>query len=71
MSVIYVLIPIAMIIVAIGVAIFFWAVRSNQFEDIERQGMSILLDDEDEQQNAKPRNSANTDQQQRDKSDKP
>ena len=71
MSVIYVLIPIAMIIVAIGVAIFFWAVRSNQFEDIERQGMSILLDDEDEQQSAKPRNSANTDPQQPDKSDKP
>lgn len=48
MSVIYALIPVAILFVIIAVVIFFWAVKSNQFEDIERQGMSILLDDEDE-----------------------
>jgi cbb3-type cytochrome oxidase maturation protein len=31
----------------VAVAIFFWAVRSDQFEDLERQGMNILLDDDD------------------------
>lgn len=46
MSIIYVLIPIAMIIVAVAVVIFFWAVRSNQFEDLDRQGYSILFDDD-------------------------
>lgn len=46
MSVIYVLIPLAVIIVAIAVAIFFWAVKSNQFDDLERQGYSILFDDD-------------------------
>lgn len=40
------LIPIAMIFVAIAVAIFFWAVKSDQFEDLEREGSNILFDDE-------------------------
>ena len=44
MSVIYALIPVAIIFVIIAVAIFFWAVRSDQFE---RQGLNILMDDED------------------------
>jgi cbb3-type cytochrome oxidase maturation protein len=46
MSIIYVLIPLAIIIVGIGVIVFFWAVRSNQFEDLDRQGYSILFDDD-------------------------
>ncbi|BFT30368.1 hypothetical protein D210916BOD24_15440 [Alteromonas sp. D210916BOD_24] len=46
MSIIYVLIPIAIIIVAVAIVIFFWAVKSNQFEDLDRQGYSILFDDD-------------------------
>lgn len=46
MNVIYVLIPIAIIIVALAIVIFFWAVKANQFEDLERQGSSILFDDD-------------------------
>lgn len=46
MSIIYVLIPIAIIIIAIAIGVFFWAVRSNQFEDLDRQGYSILFDDD-------------------------
>lgn len=46
MSIIYVLIPIAIIIVALAIIIFFWAVKSNQFEDLDRQGYSILFDDD-------------------------
>lgn len=45
MSIIYVLIPIAILFVAIGILIFFWAVRSRQFEDLEKEGLSILFDD--------------------------
>jgi cbb3-type cytochrome oxidase maturation protein len=51
MSIIYVLIPIAILFVAIGIGIFFWAVRSKQFEDLEKEGLSILFDEE----NQKPR----------------
>ncbi len=46
MSIIYVLIPVAIIIVAVAIAVFFWAVKSNQFEDLDRQGYNILFDDD-------------------------
>ena len=45
MSVIYVLIPIAILFVIIGLAVFFWAVRSKQFEDLDKEGFSILFDE--------------------------
>ncbi|MDN7123675.1 cbb3-type cytochrome oxidase assembly protein CcoS [Pseudidiomarina terrestris] len=50
MESLYILIPIAVLFVIIAVAIFFWAVRSDQFEDLERQGMNVLLDDDDPKQ---------------------
>lgn len=46
MSIIYVLIPLAVIIIAIAIGVFFWAVKSNQFEDLDRQGYNILFDDD-------------------------
>lgn len=46
MSVLYLLIPIAMIFLIVAIGLFFWAVKNNQFEDLERQGMSILMDDD-------------------------
>lgn len=46
MSVIYVLIPLAIIIILIAIGIFFWAVKSDQFNDLERQGYSILFDED-------------------------
>ncbi len=49
MDSLYVLIPIALLFVLIAVGVFLWAVRSDQFEDLERQGMNILLDENDPQ----------------------
>jgi cbb3-type cytochrome oxidase maturation protein len=46
MSIIYILIPIAILLTALGVYLFFWAVKTEQFEDLEKQGMSILFDDD-------------------------
>jgi len=46
MSIIYFLIPIAILLTAIGIYLFFWAVKTDQFEDLEKQGLSILFDDE-------------------------
>lgn len=53
MNIIYVLIPLAVIIVALAIAVFFWAVRSKQFEDLDRQGYSILFDDDLSEQEKK------------------
>ncbi len=46
MSIIYVLIPLAIIIIMIAIAVFFWAVKSDQFNDLDRQGYSILFDED-------------------------
>uniref|UniRef100_Q0HVA3 Cytochrome oxidase maturation protein, cbb3-type n=1 Tax=Shewanella sp. (strain MR-7) TaxID=60481 RepID=Q0HVA3_SHESR len=51
MSIIYVLIPIAMIFVLIAVAVFFWAVKSEQFDDLDRQSVSILFDEDADKPN--------------------
>ena len=59
MSIIYVLIPIAILFVAIDIWIFFWAVRSKQFEDLEKEGLSILFDEDKQVQSDKPRQQPN------------
>lgn len=48
MASLYLLIPIAIIFVCIAVGLFMWAVKSDQFEDLDRQGHSILFDDNDD-----------------------
>lgn len=62
MSVIYILIPIAILLTAIGIYIFFWAVKTEQFDDLEKQGMSILFDDSnDKTKEQKENNNENYD----------
>ena len=47
MDIIYLLLPIALIIVIIIIAVFFWAVKSDQFDDLEGPAHRILMDDDD------------------------
>ncbi len=46
MQIIYYLIPVALIFVLVGVYAFFWATKTDQFEDMEKHGLSILLDED-------------------------
>ncbi|OCH04678.1 cbb3-type cytochrome oxidase assembly protein CcoS [Aliivibrio fischeri] len=46
MASLYLLIPIAIMLVCVAVAVFIWAVKSDQFEDLDRQGSEILFDEE-------------------------
>ncbi|AGH81694.1 cbb3-type cytochrome oxidase maturation protein [Psychromonas sp. CNPT3] len=46
MSIIYILIPVAMLFVSIAVIIFFWAIKTDQYSDLDREGMNILFDDD-------------------------
>ena len=46
MEVIYLLIPVALLLVGVIVAIFFWAIRSGQFDDLEGPAYRILMDDD-------------------------
>lgn len=56
MSIIYVLIPIAMLFVIIAFGVFFWAVKSDQFDDLDRQSVSILFDDQPQTSDTKVTN---------------
>ncbi|PSV27478.1 MULTISPECIES: cbb3-type cytochrome oxidase assembly protein CcoS [unclassified Photobacterium] len=47
MESLYILIPIAIVFVCIAIGIFLWAVKSEQFDDLERRGYDILFDEDD------------------------
>ena len=46
MSILYVLIPLGLVLVVIGIWAFFWAVGSGQFDDLDTPGWSVLIDHE-------------------------
>lgn len=46
MSMLYVLIPLALILLAVAVWALVWAIRSGQFDDLESHGWSVVLDDD-------------------------
>lgn len=47
MNILLLLIPIALIIVTIACWFFFWAIKSDQFDDLDRQGANILFDEDE------------------------
>lgn len=47
MEVIYLLIPLSLVFLAVAVWLFFWAVRSEQYDDLEGPAHRILFDDRD------------------------
>ncbi len=46
MNILYVLIPLALLVLGAAVWAFFWAVGSGQFDDLDSPAMRILLDDD-------------------------
>lgn len=47
MSALYLLIPVAVVLVALAIWMFFWAVDNGQYDDLDGPAHSILFDDED------------------------
>lgn len=56
MDVIYWLIPLSIAILVIAIAIFFWAVRSGQFQDLDSPAVDILFDDDKQNIPKSPKN---------------
>jgi cbb3-type cytochrome oxidase maturation protein len=54
MQAIYFLIPLTVRLLVVAVAVFFWAVRNGQFDDLESPAFRILLDDDRPQPESKP-----------------
>jgi cbb3-type cytochrome oxidase maturation protein len=46
LNILYLLIPLGLLLLALAVAAFFWAVRSGQFDDLESPAMSVVMDDD-------------------------
>jgi cbb3-type cytochrome oxidase maturation protein len=47
MSVLYIVVPLALFIVAVAVGAFVWATNRGQFDDLETPAMRMLHDDEE------------------------
>lgn len=45
MAALYVMVPVALILVALAVRFFFWAIDSGQYDDLDSPAHSILFDD--------------------------
>lgn len=46
MSILFVLIPLGLVLVALAVAAFFWATGSGQFDDLDSPAWRVILDDD-------------------------
>ena len=46
MTMLYVLIPLAVILLGVAIWALVWAIKSGQFDDLESQGWSVVLDDD-------------------------
>ena len=47
MEILYLLIPLAVILMALAIWFFLWTVRSGQYDDLEGPAHRILMDDDD------------------------
>ena len=46
MNVLYILIPLALLLLVGAVWAFFWAVSAGQFDDLDTPAMRVVLDDD-------------------------
>jgi cbb3-type cytochrome oxidase maturation protein len=52
MTILFALIPLAVLLLAVAIWAFFWAVRTGQFDDLDSPPLTILLDDDEEARDA-------------------
>ncbi len=46
MDILFLLIPISFVFIGLAIALFFWASKNGQFDDLEGPAHSILFDDD-------------------------
>lgn len=49
MGIIFVILPLALIFAGLGLAAYFWGVKSGQFDDLETPAIRMLFDEEQAQ----------------------
>ncbi len=48
MKIVMILVPLMLILVALGIVLFSWAVRNGQYDDLDGPAHRILYDDDDD-----------------------
>lgn len=46
MTILYLLIPLGLLLLAIAIAFFFWATGSGQFDDLDSPAWRVVMDDD-------------------------
>jgi len=44
-SILYLLVPLAIVFLIFAIAFLFWAIRNNQYDDMESQALKVVMDD--------------------------
>lgn len=47
MTILYILVPVAIVLVIVAICVFNWAVNNGQYDDLDSPAHSILFDEED------------------------
>jgi cbb3-type cytochrome oxidase maturation protein len=61
MASLYLLIPVSLIFCALAVAIFFWAVNSGQYDDLDGEGARLLFSDDSLEDSSDPPDTESSD----------
>ncbi|TAJ17964.1 MAG: cbb3-type cytochrome oxidase assembly protein CcoS [Rugosibacter sp.] len=48
MDILYLLIPLSLLLVFVIAAIFWWSLKSGQFDDLDGPGYRLFMDDDDD-----------------------
>jgi cbb3-type cytochrome oxidase maturation protein len=54
MEILFLMVPLGMVLVGVGIWAFFWAVGSGQFDDLDSPGWSVLDDERSPRADAPP-----------------
>ncbi len=54
MDLLYAIVPFSTVLLTLAILGFFWAVRSNQFDDLDSPAHRILFDDDEPEKPADP-----------------
>lgn len=58
MNIIYLLIIISLVLIATILGVFFWAIKSGQYDDLDKPGYDVLMDDDDHRQTGRSKSGA-------------
>ena len=54
MDSLYLLIPVALVLVALGIKLLLWAIDNGQYEDLDKEAWRILADDKPTEDKSSP-----------------